>query len=416
MKSLNQLAEEFDKAAAKPPEKSMGLQGNLYVSSTGWLMLSAKNGLVRALQATLGEPGTELPYHTDGKLQAHISVMRPEELATIGGPEKIIERGRSFRYTLSGVETVKPNSWDGVERVWYVKVKSPELRALRRSYGLSDLPNKNKFDFHITFAVRKKGVLAAGPVAKAASATSDSLDSVIRQLDVFDGVRVWLKEVPDRPGQPDVFLDFLDWAEDDTVKFLSKRFESAYGKDRVQYGNEEYPKGEGWREVRIDADFKLHAPRQIEKAAESVALNDDAHERDDKPFTIAVDLDGTLAGDLEKYDPEKIGPPLQDRIDCINDFHDAGARIIIFTVRGDSGLVAQWCRDNKVKFDYVNENPDQPADASGKVIADLYIDDRAWNVRHLSQVRPVVLQAITLRTGESDSPEEFDASEEFDDE
>lgn len=416
MKSLSQLADEFDKEAAKPPEKSMGLRGNLYVSASGWLMLDVKNGLVRALQSTLGEPGTELPYHTDGKLQAHISVMRPEEVKLIGGSSRITERGKSFHYTLAGVETVKPSNWAGVSQVWYVKVNSPELKALRRSYGLSDLPNKNKYSFHITFAVRKKGVLAPGPVSKAASSSSDAFDSVVRQLDVFDGVRVWLKEVKERPGKPDVWLDFQDWAEGDTVKFLSKRFESAYGKDRVHYSNEQSPPlQEGWQELRIGSDFKLKELRDAEKVAESIAPNDDAHDRDDKPFTVAVDLDGTLAGDTEKFDPDIIGPPFSERIECINQLHDAGARIIIYTVRGNSGLVARWCRTNKVKFDYVNENPDQPADASGKIIADMYLDDRAWNIRHLAQAMPVMLQAIKIRKENLGKTEEYDASEEFDD-
>ena len=68
-------------------------------------------------------------------------------------------------------------------------------------------------------------------------------------------------------------------------------------------------------------------------------------------------------------------------IDHVKDMHDAGARIIIFTVRGDKDLVADWLDDHDVPYDHINENPDQPEDASGKILADAYLDDRAFSAR-----------------------------------
>jgi hypothetical protein len=49
--------------------------------------------------------------------------------------------------------------------VWAIQVASPELAALRKSYGLSPLPNGDH-QFHITVAVRRKNVLAPNEVAK----------------------------------------------------------------------------------------------------------------------------------------------------------------------------------------------------------------------------------------------------------
>jgi 8-oxo-dGTP pyrophosphatase MutT (NUDIX family) len=46
-----------------------------------------------------------------------------------------------------------------------VQVASPELAALRKSYGLSALPNEDH-PFHITVAVRRKNVLGPNEVAK----------------------------------------------------------------------------------------------------------------------------------------------------------------------------------------------------------------------------------------------------------
>ncbi len=97
----------------------------------------------------------------------------------------------------------------------------------------------------------------------------------------------------------------------------------------------------------------------------------------ERVFTVAVDLDGTLAETLTPHDPETIGPLRPKAKEWMEKFQAAGARIIIFTVRGDDELVGDWLDENEIPYDYINENPDQPPDSSGKIIADLYLDDRA---------------------------------------
>lgn len=145
---------------------SYGLAGRLYLSSSGWLLLSVPNSFIRGCFQALSENGAELPRRSDGTLNAHISVMRPEEIEQIGGADKITERGKLFRYTLGPVRDVNPAGWEEMERCWFVEVNSPELSQLRRSYGLSSLPNNDKYKFHITFAVRRKGVLRNTDVVK----------------------------------------------------------------------------------------------------------------------------------------------------------------------------------------------------------------------------------------------------------
>jgi len=151
---------------AAVPEAVPGLTGTLYGSRSGWLLLTVPNAVARGLFDALHEQGVELPRNRDGKLNAHISVMNPGELARIGGLDKISERGHSFRYNLGAIKTVRPTTWNGVSRVWYVSITSPELQALRRSYGLSSLPNENKHEFHCTFAIRKRKVLHSNDVCK----------------------------------------------------------------------------------------------------------------------------------------------------------------------------------------------------------------------------------------------------------
>jgi hypothetical protein len=153
------------------------LSGQLYHAATGWLCLSVPNALVHGIFAAMDEPGVELPPGPDGRLNAHVSVMRPEEVELAGGADKITERGKRFGYSLGRFVEVEPDGWKDVAKAWFVRVHSPELQALRRSYGLSGLPNDGGYDFHITCAVRRRGVLARNEKTKGAPATAGALAS-----------------------------------------------------------------------------------------------------------------------------------------------------------------------------------------------------------------------------------------------
>ena len=144
------------------------MSGMLYVGGKGQLCLSVPNALVRGVFAAIDEPGIELPPNDRG-LDAHITVMKAHEIAASGGPDKITERGKRFHYRLGGLVTAEPEGWPGVAKVWLLRVYSPELQSLRKSYGLTPLPNDNQFDFHVTVAVRKRGVLGRNETSKVAT-------------------------------------------------------------------------------------------------------------------------------------------------------------------------------------------------------------------------------------------------------
>ena len=156
---------------AGDPELSYGLTGKLYKSSSGWLLLSVPNAIGRGAFDALSEHGVELPISdTTGQYNAHISVMRPEAIEkNPGGADAVTERGHEFSYTLGPVQAVTPGGWGEVSKCWFIKVRSPDLERLRKSYGLTGLPNDGEYDFHITFAIRKKKVLQDNPISKAAS-------------------------------------------------------------------------------------------------------------------------------------------------------------------------------------------------------------------------------------------------------
>ena len=119
-----------------------------------------------------------------------------------------------------------------------------------------------------------------------------------------------------------------------------------------------------------------------------------ADDSDDRPFTICVDFDGTLAESQKEFDPNTCGDPRYSAIEWVKAFHRAGARIIVFTVRGKLEPVKAWLKEHDVPYDYINENPDQPKNSSGKVFADLYWDDKAWNAENPDEHGPTILAKV----------------------
>ena len=152
---------------ADAPRPVYNLAGTLYLSSSGWLLLSVPVALVRGVFAAMNEAGCELPPpRPGGQLEPHISVMTKEEVDLVGGPDKITERGKQFFYTLGGLREVDPDGWSEMSKAYLVLVHSPELQKLRRSYGLSSLPKDGKHQFHVTVAVKRRGVLGRNDVKK----------------------------------------------------------------------------------------------------------------------------------------------------------------------------------------------------------------------------------------------------------
>ncbi len=161
------LAADSDTAAP-----AYNLAGMLYVSSQEgkpWGLLSVPNALVRGVFDAMQEPGIELPPGPTpaAALNAHISVFNPDDIDMLGGAEKLRnDRGKTFRYTLGRLVEVAPNGWADIAKCWVLRVHSPELQALRRSYGLASLPGDGQLDFHVAVAVRRRGVLGRNEKAK----------------------------------------------------------------------------------------------------------------------------------------------------------------------------------------------------------------------------------------------------------
>lgn len=132
---------------------------------------------------------------------------------------------------------------------------------------------------------------------------------------------------------------------------------------------------------------------------------------------IAVDFDGTLA----EHEYPEIGDEVPGAIEWLKTFQQAGAKLILWTMRSDSPengptltQAVEWCRERGIEFYGVNSNPDQSSwTTSPKAYAQAYIDDAAigcplresprygarvyvdWTV-----LGPMVIETLQLKSGE----------------
>ncbi len=151
-------------------EPAYNLAGTLQLLGTGWVVVSVPNALVRGVFDAMAEPGIELPPGATG--MAHVPVFSPEELAKLGGADRITERGRQFNYTLGRLVAMDPGADEpGIARLWAFRVHSGGpggLQELRRSYGLPSLPGEDgDRPFRCVVALRRRGVLGRTDTAKA---------------------------------------------------------------------------------------------------------------------------------------------------------------------------------------------------------------------------------------------------------
>lgn len=95
-----------------------------------------------------------------------------------------------------------------------------------------------------------------------------------------------------------------------------------------------------------------------------------------KPI-VAVDFDGTLSLDSQYPNIGRFNSTLYD---ALMDLRKIGWSIVLWTCREGKELkeAVEWCANNGLEFDTINENPSHVPFKSRKVVADLYVDDRAY--------------------------------------
>lgn len=93
--------------------------------------------------------------------------------------------------------------------------------------------------------------------------------------------------------------------------------------------------------------------------------------------TICIDFDGVIHDYSQGFQGEDVfGEMIPNADTATSVLKKQGWTIIIFTTRKKSDKLENWLKDKNITYDYINENPNQPDNTSGKVIADVYLDDR----------------------------------------
>ena len=97
------------------------------------------------------------------------------------------------------------------------------------------------------------------------------------------------------------------------------------------------------------------------------------------PKIVGVDFDGTLAITRGTY--PRIQGPIQEIIDYVKSEQDAGAYLILITMREYDELrqAVEWCKEQGLRFDAINDNLPQMKEFFGnnprKIFCNEYLDD-----------------------------------------
>lgn len=131
--------------------------------------------------------------------------------------------------------------------------------------------------------------------------------------------------------------------------------------------------------------YDLHIARGIVCQGSDLIINHFKTKYD--PMTdilrLAIDFDGTIA----EHEFPRIGPAVPGAFEWLKKFKEAGATLILWTMRCDGRLehpfvlseAVDFCRANGIEFDAVNEGiNDRNWTDSPKIFSHLYIDDAAF--------------------------------------
>ena len=144
--------------------------------------------------------------------------------------------------------------------------------------------------------------------------------------------------------------------------------------------------------VACGEQFEIIAERMLkEKSAQidEYLINDAPYNRlldEYKKYgslVIAYDFDNTV------YDFHKKGCTYHKVIELLRELKTAGCTLVCFTANEDEGFIRQYCKDNDIPLDLLNENPSFFKSNSGKIYYNALLDDRAgllevyWDLNRL---------------------------------
>lgn len=128
-----------------------------------WIYMRVHPGLAEAAWEAMEEQDIEgAQPHFD---KPHITVATHDEtkafIAKYGEKKwkQACGNGRRIQFSLqNALVDLTPDGWSNMDRVWFLEVRSPQLRAFRKSLDLPELPvgSSGEHPFHITIATKPK--------------------------------------------------------------------------------------------------------------------------------------------------------------------------------------------------------------------------------------------------------------------
>lgn len=88
-------------------------------------------------------------------------------------------------------------------------------------------------------------------------------------------------------------------------------------------------------------------------------------------LVVAFDFDNTV------YDYHKKGWKFYDVIKLLQNLKSIGCYLIVFTANEDIGFVKEYCDQQRIPFNGINENPPFYKSDSRKIYYNVLLDDRA---------------------------------------
>jgi hypothetical protein len=166
------LTESLEEPLSRPVPHNVPLMkslckghGQLKKNKQGFIYLDVGNQFINSMLPYLRPEGLTRPPYFNLFIApggAHIPIISKRE-SDFHYLDEIKELDQTFSFVIEGLYSSKPDTWPEVEEVWFLKVQSTELEALRHRYFLTALPNGH--DFHIAIAVkpRSKSILTKRP-------------------------------------------------------------------------------------------------------------------------------------------------------------------------------------------------------------------------------------------------------------
>ena len=100
--------------------------------------------------------------------------------------------------------------------------------------------------------------------------------------------------------------------------------------------------------------------------------------------TLAVDFDGTIAHYRGYAGRGVFLDPIPGAAEALRSLKARGWSIVVFTCRTEEEELRAYLEAHDIPFDAINVGLDPSMECSGKVFADIYLDDRAVTFREWS--------------------------------